>query len=227
MDAGLSARLGACIAVAISIGLAQAAYPLNAVQEKVKRAVSEVATINDQCWAYTLSGTVSNGDSFLAKRDPSRSPLPLWSLEKSFGDEPAATREANFQKGRARDEKALVSSAIDWQSVTLLEQVEGRNVYGYSPVARDNEEENLIENLQGRLYLDAENQQLQRIEWIAIKPFSPRLGVKMERFNLQVNYQKIGPNLLPVASTMEVKAVVLGLKTVSYTHLTLPTIYSV
>ncbi|MFT4712974.1 MAG: hypothetical protein ACJAVI_004429 [Candidatus Azotimanducaceae bacterium] len=188
------------------------AYGLNEIQTEVKSVLAQVATINDECWAYTLNGTLNDGGKFLATRDPVRASGKLWLLEQSAGDDPIATREKNFQKGRARDEKAPISAAIDWETVTLLRSDEYTSVYGYTPIARDNEEKGMIENLQGRLYLDTASQELQRIEWTAVKPFSVRFGVSVKHFNLQVNYKRFNSSLLPVTSNMNVKAVAFGLK---------------
>ena len=190
------------------------AYGLNEIQEAVKNVLSQVATINDECWAYTLNGTLTDGGNFLATRDPARASGKLWLLEESAGDDTLATREKNFQKGRARDEKALISSAIDWETVTLLINEKDTSVYGYAPVARDDEEKGLLENLQGRLYLDMANQELQRIEWTSVKPFSPRFGVSVKHFHLQVDYKRFNNSLLPVTSKMDVKAVAFGVKTI-------------
>lgn len=190
------------------------AYGLNKIQEEVKNVLAQVATINDECWAYTLNGTLTDGGNFLATRDPVRESGKLWLLEQSAGDDSLATREKNFQKGRARDEKALISSAIDWETVTLLSSDKDTSVYSYAPVARDDEEEGLIKNLQGRLYLNITNQELQRIEWTAKKPFSPRFGVSVKRFDLQVNYKRFDNSLLPVTSKIDVKAVAFGVKTI-------------
>jgi hypothetical protein len=190
------------------------AYGLNEVQKEVKNVLAQVATINDKCWAYTLNGTLTDGGKFLATRDPVRESGKLWLLEQSAGDDPIATREENFQKGRARDEIAPISAAIDWETVTLLRSDEETSVYAYAPIARDNEEKGMIKNLQGRLYLNTANQELQRIEWTALKPFSPRFGVSVKHFNLQVNYKRFNDSLLPIASNIDVKAVAFGLKTI-------------
>jgi len=191
-----------------------AVYPLNDTQEQVKNVLAEVATINDDCWAYTLNGSLTDGGKFLATRNPGRESGQLWLLEESAGDDPVATREKNFQKGRARDERAPISSAINWETVTLLEHQADTSVYSYAPVARDDEEKAMIKNLQGRLYLDTAKQELQRIEWTAVEPFSPRFGVSIKHFDLQVNYQRLNNSLLPVTTNMDIKAVVFGVKTI-------------
>lgn len=184
-------------------------YGASSVELEVRDALAKVAPINNQCWAYSISGDSAQG-GFLANRDPRRD--QLWRLQKSFGDQSEQTRQQNFQKGRARDEKAPISVAIDWSSIVYIKQQQQTKIYGFKPVARDSDEEGLIEHLRGRIFIDVDTGLLKRIEWLAPQAFQPRFGVTLEHFLLQVNYQQFGELLFPVGSNVEVKGVAMLVK---------------
>ena len=179
---------------------------------QVKAALARVALINDDCWAFTMRGAGANGEDFVSSRDPRRGSDNLWQLTQSFGDEPEQTRQEKFRHSRMRDEQALISEAIDWQSVVFIEQQGGELSYGFVPVARDDEERSLVEHLQGRVVIDAASGQLIRIQWLAKRPFQPRFGIKITDFYLNVDYQQIGHLLFPDQTSIEIKGVALMVK---------------
>ncbi len=184
------------------------------LKASVQEALAKVASLNDQCWAYTLSGSAGDEGEFVATRDPRRGSEQLWRLEKSFGNQPEATRQANFQKSRARDEIAPISAAIDWDSLQLLSQGSGQKVVGFNPVARDDEEQALVAHLQGRLVIDETTGLLKQISWQSKNEFQPRFGVTLRRFLVQVDYQLIDQWLFPDQAKVEADGVAMMVKTI-------------
>jgi hypothetical protein len=165
----------------------------------VESALSAMEDASLDAWAYTQT-MIENGTEVVIHHDPARPEGRRWSLI-SVDDRPPTEAENEKYLERARDdggeEDSEIRAMIEPESLTLIEETETHAIYGFRPVADDEEDRKIYDHLEATLRIAKSPPHVEAIEMSSPKPFSPAFGFKIKRFELILTFAPVEGEVLP------------------------------
>ena len=171
-----------------------------------------------ETWAFTETFDDSESQT-IGRYDPSHPIGERWTLIAIDGREPTADEIDDYLSGKTNDSKAQerdevsdengndddISQTVRPDSLTLLEETEAYWLLSFVPAAEDDDDEGLLENLDGTLKIIKDGNYIEFLHMQATKPFKPRFGVKIKEFLTRLQFGPAAEDGPIVPLSMEVK----------------------
>lgn len=167
----------------------------------LKTAAKSMDNDYQETWAFTETFDDSESET-VGRYDPSHAKGERWTLITIDDREPTADEIDDYLSDKTNDSESQdseedsdetsqdddISQTVRPDSLTLLEETETYWLFSFTPAAEDDDDEGVLENLDGTLKIIKDGNYIEYLNMQATKPFKPRFGVKIKEFLTRLSF---------------------------------------